>query len=97
MLHGRRTTALLRSQEMLAFTLTRLWLGDYYRTYPQTVEDELTAALARKEDFERGPNSFSRDTPDRPDGFAVIDGTYVSARWPGDAHRFSLAFGSVLS
>ncbi len=95
-LHGRRTTSLLRSQEMLAWNLTRLWLGDYYRTYPQTVEDEVVAALARKEDFEHGPTSFSRDTPDKPDGFAVIDGKYVSARWPGDAHRFSLAFDGVL-
>ena len=95
-LHGRRTTSLLRSQELLAWNLTRLWLGDYYRTYPQTVEDEVTAALARQADFERGPNSFSRDTPEKPDGFAVIDGTYVSARWPGDAHRFSLAFDGVL-
>jgi len=95
-LHGRRTTALLRSQEMLAFTLTRLWLGDYYRTYPQTVEDEVTAALARKADFEPGPTSFTRDTPDRPNGFAVIDGNYVSARWPGDAHCFSLALAGLL-
>jgi protease I len=96
-LNGRRTTALLRSQELLAWNLTRLWLGDYYRTYPQTVEDEVTAALARPQDFERGPTSFSRDTPDKPNGFAVIDGNYVSARWPGDAHRFSLAFAAVLS
>ncbi|MEI9984061.1 MAG: type 1 glutamine amidotransferase domain-containing protein [Aliidongia sp.] len=95
-LHGRRTTSLLRSQEILAWTLTRLWLGDYYRTYPQTVEDEVIAALADKTDFERGPNSFSRDTPERPDGFAVIDGSYVSARWPGDAHRFSVALGALL-
>jgi protease I len=95
-LHGRRSTALLRSQELLAWTLTRLWLGDYYRTYPQTVEDEVTAALASQADFERGPTSVTRDTPDRPDGFAVIDGNYVSARWPGDVHRFSLAFDSVL-
>jgi protease I len=95
-LYGRRTTSLLRSQEMLAWTLTRLWLGDYYRTYPQTVEDEVITALANKADFERGPTSFSRDTPERPGGFAVIDGNYVSARWPGDAHRFSLALGALL-
>jgi protease I len=95
-LHGRRTTSLLKSQEMLAWNLTRLWLDDYYRTYPVTVEDEVTAALARKDDFERGPTSFIRDTPERPNGFAVVDGNYVSSRWPGDAHRFSLAFGAVL-
>jgi protease I len=95
-LHGRRTTALLKHQELLAWTLTRLWLGDYYRTYPQTVEDEVTAALARKADFEHGPLSLRRDTPEQPDGFAVIDGAYVSARWPGDAHGFARAFDGVL-
>jgi protease I len=79
-LHGRKTTALLRSQELLAWNLTRLYLGDYYRTYPITVEDEVTAALARPEDFERGPMSVIRDTPNRPNGFAIIDGNNVSAR-----------------
>jgi protease I len=95
-LYGRRTTALLKSQEMTAWTLTRAWLGDYYRTYRQTVEDEVTAALARREDFERGPLGIFRDTPAKPDGFAVVDGNYVSARWPGDAHRFALAFAGLL-
>jgi protease I len=95
-LHGRRTTALLRSQELLAWTLTRLYLDDYYRTYPTPVQDEVKATLARPEDFETGPMAVSRDTPDRPDGFAVIDGYYVSSRWPGDAHAFSLAFASIL-
>jgi protease I len=93
-LHGRKTTALLRSQELLAWNLTRLYLGDYYRTYPATVEDEVTAALARPEDFHRGPMSITRDTPNRPNGFAVVDGNYVSARWPGDAHRFARALAA---
>jgi protease I len=95
-LHGRKTTALLRIQELLAWNLTRLYLGDYYRTYPVTVEDEVTAALARPEDFEHGPMSITRDTPDRPNGFAVIDSNYVSARWPGDAHRFARALAELL-
>lgn len=95
-LHGRKTTALLRSQELLAWNLTRLYLGDYYRTYPVTVEDEITAALARPEDFEHGPMPLRRDTPERPDGFAVADGRYVSARWPGDAHRFARAVADLL-
>jgi len=96
-LHGRKTTALLQSQEMLAYTLTRLWLADYYRTYPQTVEAEVTAALAAPGDFIRGPTSFSRDTPAKPNGFAVVDGRYVSARWPGDAHRFSAEIVRLLA
>jgi protease I len=95
-LHGRKTTALLRSQELLAWNLTRVYLGDYYRTYPTTVEDEVTAALARPEDFQHGPLSLARDTSVRPNGFSVVDGRYVSARWPGDAHGFSRAFAAVL-
>jgi protease I len=96
-LYGRKTTALLRSQELLAWNMTRLYLGDYYRTYPETVEDEVAACLARKEDFIRGPARMTRDTPERPDGFAVVDGRYVSARWPGDAHRFAQAMAEVLA
>jgi protease I len=95
-LHGRKTTALLRSQELLAWTLTRLYLADYYRTYPMTVEEEVKAVLARPEDFQQGPLSILRDTPDRPNGFAVIDGNYVSARWPGDAFGFSRALAGLL-
>jgi putative intracellular protease/amidase len=95
-LYGRKTTALLRSQELLAWNLTRFHLGDYYRTYPATVEDEVTAALARREDFRRGPPNLARDTPERPNGFSVLDGSYVSARWPGDAHGFSRAFAALI-
>jgi hypothetical protein len=42
------------------WNLTRLYLGDYYRTYPVTVEDEVTAALARPEDFQHGPTHHPR-------------------------------------
>ena len=95
-LYGRKTTALLRSQELLAWNMTRLYLRDYYRTYRQTVQDEVTAALRAPEDFIRGPARLARDTPERPNGFAVVDGRYVSARWPGDAHRFAHALGDLL-
>jgi protease I len=95
-LHGRKTTALLRSQELLAWNLTRFHLGDYYLTYPTTVEAEVVAALARPEDFQRALLSIARDSPERPNGFSVIDGKYVSARWPGDAHGFSRALAGLL-
>ena len=37
------------------------------------------------------------DTPDdeRP-AFVVVDGNYVSARWPGDAHTFARRFAALL-
>jgi protease I len=79
-LYGRKTTALLRSQELLAWGLTGLYLGNYYRTYKTTVQGEVTAALAAPADFLTGPSGLSRDTPDRPNGFSVTDGDYVSAR-----------------
>lgn len=96
-LYGRKTTALTKQLELAAWSMTRWWLGDYYRTYPQTVQDEVTDALQSAEDFRCGPPALLRDRPDKLGrGFAVRDGNYVSARWPGDAHRFAHEFLSVL-
>jgi protease I len=62
------------------------------------VEDEVRAALAAAADFIRGPISMVRDSPDHLDaGFTVRDGNYLSARWPGDAHRFANEFASMLA
>jgi protease I len=94
---GKRTTALTKFMELTAWALTRLYLGDYYRTYPTTVEDEVRATLATPGDFIRGPISILRDSPSNLDlGFTVRDGNYLSARWPGDAHRFANEFASML-
>ncbi|MDY0748001.1 type 1 glutamine amidotransferase domain-containing protein [Paucibacter sp. R3-3] len=96
-LFGRRTTALTAQMELSAWWLTRAWMGDYYRTYPETVQSEVTRALARAKDFDAGPISLRRDTPDHPElGFVVRDGNYLSARWPGDAHRFAAEFAAML-
>jgi len=98
-LFGRKTTALLKKQEMAAFNLTRVWLGTYYRTYPDTtVEEEVTAALAKKSDFLHGPTpGVTRDAPDKMKrGFTVTDGNYISARWPGDAYNFARGFLKLL-
>ena len=47
-LHQRRVTALTWYQEMVAHQLTRAYLGDYYRTYPETtVEEEVMLACDR--------------------------------------------------
>ena len=97
-LYGRRTTGLTRQLEMLAWRLTRRRLGDYYRTYPQTVQDEVTAALRSHGDFVIGPPALLRDS-DRLQraGFTVRDGRYLSARWPGDAHRFAHQLAGLLA
>lgn len=96
-LYGRKTTALTRSLELTAWALTALWLGNYYRTYPDTVEAEVTGALARPSDFEAGPLALRRDDDEHTGrGFTVRDGHYISARWPGDAHRFAAEFCALL-
>lgn len=85
-LKGYRTTALTAIMENVAVWLTRGALGLHYRTYPQGVEEEVRAALARPEDFARGPILGGYATRERPlAGFIVRDRNYVSARWPGDA------------
>lgn len=91
-LAGRRTTALPRRMEKLAWQLTRRSLGDYYRTYPTYVQDEVAAAVGAAGRYEVGPGGFKRDSAeDLSPGFVVVDERYVSARWPGDAHRFAAA------
>jgi putative intracellular protease/amidase len=73
-----------------------------------SVEAEVTRALARREDFLDVPSDdpqrakktggLVRDTPeDSTPAFVIRDGSYVSARWPGDAHTFARLFAEVLS
>jgi len=92
-LWGRRTTGLTRRQELVAWWLTRWTLGDYYRTYDVPMADELIVNLRSPGDYDPGPGfpiPLVRDSEDRlGPGFTVRDGAYLSARWPGDAHRFS--------
>jgi hypothetical protein len=81
----------------------RYWDPDYYRTYlDKSVQSEVTAALARPEDFIE-PQRFMQSSglfrdSDRNLGpaFVVRDGNYVSARWPGDAHGFAREFAGLL-
>jgi putative intracellular protease/amidase len=72
-----------------------------------SVQQEVTRALADPADFadvakgtpewRRKTNGRARDTLiDARPAFVVRDGSYVSARWPGDAHTFALTFAAVL-
>jgi putative intracellular protease/amidase len=119
-LHGRRTTALTWSLERTAWTVarrTRFWDPSYYRTYLEapgqpagymSVQQEVTRALARAEDFLDVPldapdyrmktSGRRRDTEtdDRP-AWVVRDASYVSARWPGDVHTLARTFSDLLA
>jgi putative intracellular protease/amidase len=72
-----------------------------------SVQAEVTRALAWPKDFldvaddaiDRGRkrSGTHRDTAtDARPAFVVRDGSYVSARWPGDAHTFAATFAEVL-
>ena len=97
-LYDYKTTALLASQERMAYRLTQFWLKDYYLTYPGiTVEQEVKAALPGKKSFVRGPAPLFRDDLTHlKRGFTVRDRNYLSARWPGDVYNFVLEFINML-
>jgi putative intracellular protease/amidase len=118
-LYGYRTTALTWALERSAWSLarvTRFWDPNYYRTYLEqdgqpngfmSVQQEVTRALARTEDFQDVPatdpdyrrktSGLQRDSiDDATPAFVVRDRNYVSARWPGDAHTFAKTFAGVL-
>jgi len=97
-IHNYKTTALLKSQERLGYNMTRLWMQDYYLTYPdKTVEEEVRTALSDENNFLKGPKPILRDSPEKLGrGFVVKDRNYMSARWPGDVYNLSLAFMGML-
>lgn len=96
-LFDRNITALLKSQELLAWKMTKIWMGTYYRTYDVTVEDEIKSLIRSNTQFQYGPFPFSRDTPeDFSAGFVVRDDNLLTARWPGDAHLFAASFVEML-
>jgi len=74
----------------------------------RSVQAEVTAVLASAEDYADVPpdapdHAFQvsgrhRDTPaDERPSFVVRDGSYVSARWPGDVHAFARTLAQVIA
>jgi len=73
----------------------------------KSVQSEVTRALARPEDFvdvPRGAANYFRKTSgsfrdsesDARAAHVVVDGNYVSARWPGDAFTFAGLFSDLV-
>jgi len=97
-LYNYKTTSLLKSQELLAYYITRFWLKDYYLTYPgKTVEDEVKSYLFDSNNFLKGPFPLLRDSKKHLNwGFVVKDRHYLSARWPGDVYHLTDSFMSLI-
>lgn len=97
-IYNYKTTSLLKSQELLAFYMTKLWLNDYYLTYPGlTTEDEVRSYLSESRNFIKGPTPILRDNhKNLKRGFVVKDRNYISARWPGDVYNFTFGFIEML-
>jgi len=96
-LRDKRTTCLPKYMERGGYLATAWRLGRYYRTYPEYVQDEVTAALGSPGQFVRGPRTLRRGTStDHGPAFVVEDGNYVSARWPGDSYLFAERFSALL-
>jgi putative intracellular protease/amidase len=73
-----------------------------------SVQQEVTRALADPADFldvprdapdyRRKTNGLARDSErDSSPAFVVRDGNYLSARWPGDVHRFAREFSAMFA
>lgn len=96
-IRNRRVTALLESQELSAWRLTRAFAGDYYRTYPQTVQSEVTTAIGSPTFFVSSRTPLLRDAREHLNrGLTVRDGNLLTARWPGDAYSFAQGFLGML-
>ncbi|GLQ33585.1 type 1 glutamine amidotransferase domain-containing protein [Litoribrevibacter albus] len=96
-LFNRKTTALPKWMELFAWYATKPKLGDYYRTYPVSVEDEVKASLQHTRNYRLGPILPFRDKPGGGGPVCIVrDGNYLSARWPGDCHTLARDFVALL-
>ncbi|MCP4443362.1 MAG: thiamine biosynthesis protein ThiJ [Aureispira sp.] len=81
-IYDRQLTGLIKRLEKLAYYITFWKLGDYYRTYPEYVEDEICRNLKNRKQFKRG--GFYAKKP-----FVCIDQNLITARWPEDAYLYA--------
>ncbi|HEY4003233.1 MAG TPA: type 1 glutamine amidotransferase domain-containing protein [Candidatus Xenobia bacterium] len=93
------TTCLRQYMEMAAYYMTAWKRGKYYRTYDQTVEQEVRSVLYNPAaQFIGGPFALTSKGTDKDDSNAFVcqDRHYVSARWPGDAYLYAKTFRRML-
>lgn len=89
---GRKLTGLPKRFEMGAWLATKATRGDYFRTYPEWVQDEVSEAMGAEGEWCAGPL-----LPISGKGFVVHDGNLITSRWPGDAEAFAAALVTKLA
>ena len=93
-----QVTGLNNFQENIAYKLTKKSMGTHYRTYKTSVQDEVSAVLAKPGHFKPGPILPSFGSARHPQkGFVVKDRNLISARWPGDAYKLAYGFADMLT
>lgn len=99
LLYGKKATTLPKTAELIIGEATKRNLGDTFRPCPETTaEDEVKAALKENADFVSSPFWPLKDSLSKLwAGFCVCDGNLVTARWAGDAHKFSMKFKELLA
>lgn len=79
-IYNYNVTALTKFLEGIAYYITAWKLKDYYRTYPEYVQDEVSRNLSDK-------NQFKVSNPFKP--MVVEDRQLITARWPLDAYLYA--------
>ncbi len=98
-LFDKKTTSVTRWMELTGWYLTRRYFKDYYRVYPTSAQDEITSWLKNKKQYCTGglrvfPMTYTKYF--LTGQYTVIDGNYLSGRWPGDSYRFAKSYLNVL-
>jgi len=91
-IRGRTLTGLPKRFEKGAWLATKATRGDYFRTYPEWVQDEVRRSIGPKGQWKPGPL-----LPVHSKAFVVEDGNLVTARWPGDAEKFGASLVDLLA
>jgi putative intracellular protease/amidase len=84
---NKKMTALTKLLERAAYYVSAWKLGNYYRTYPEYVQDEVCRNLSNK-------NQFKTGNPMKP--MVVQDGNLITARWPLDAYLYAQTLITIL-
>jgi putative intracellular protease/amidase len=79
-IYNKKMTALTKLLERAAYYVSAWKLGNYYRTYPIYVQDEICQNLRHKSQFTSG-------NPLKP--MVVTDDKLITARWPLDAYLYA--------